>query len=269
MVARSLTHLRSPVAGVALAALLPMLAAAPAHAASLGLDQRCYVAGETAAVSGSGFSPRVPITITRGADTITGAVSDSSGSVRKTFLVPDITSGLAETQVEVSASDGVTSSHAYLNIATVGAAFTPTAGDPQTLRVSHSVSGFGLAEVKPSIYLHYVSPTAQKTPKSTTKTPATTTSAATSGGTNGFRLQTTSPTTPQATPADPPGVKSIRLGQLRGPCGVLRTSPRKLFPFKAEKGQWLLQYDTRPHYTKGTTNSPFLWVSSKVTVKGS
>ena len=47
---------------------------------------------------------------------------------------------------------------------------------------------------------------------------------------------------------------------------MLKTSPRKLFPFKAEKGTWLLQYDTRPLYTKGTTSSVFYWVARKVTI---
>lgn len=222
-----------------------------AQAATLGLDQRCYVAGEQASVSGSGFTPKAPITLTRGGDPITGALTDNSGAVRGQLLVPDVGFGLVESQVEVVASDGTTSARALLNIARVGAAFTPTTGDPRTLRVSHVISGFGLAETKPSIYLHYVSPAAQKvvTKPTTTKTPRA------GGGTT-------------TTMVDAPGVKSIRLGQLRGPCGVLRTSPRKLFPFKTTPGKWRLQYDTRPLYTRGTATSSFLWVSQSFTIDG-
>ena len=62
--------------------------------------------------------------------------------------------------------------------------------------------------------------------------------------------------------------ETIRLGQLRGPCGVLKTSPRRLFPFKAATGEWLLQYDTRPRYTRGTSTSTFLWSSRKITIAG-
>ena len=62
-------------------------------------------------------------------------------------------------------------------------------------------------------------------------------------------------------------VGDLRLGQLRGPCGVLRTSPRRLFPFKTTPGKWLLQYDTRPLYTRGTTASTFLWVAQRITIE--
>lgn len=215
-----------------------------AHAATLGLDQHCYVAGEQASVSGSGFAPKTGVTLTRGTDPVTGATADNSGAIRGKLLVPEVAFGLVESQVEITASDGTNTAQAFLNIAKVGATFTPNTGDPKTMRVSHVVGGFGLAEVKPSIYLHYVSPEAQKvvTKPSTTKTPKP------GGGTT-------------TTMFDAPGVKSIRLGQLRGPCGVLRTSPRKLFPFKTTPGKWRLQYDTRPLYTRGTAESSFLWVS--------
>lgn len=224
-----------------------MAGAPSASAATLGLDQRCYVAGEQAAISGSGFTPRAAVALTRGVDQLTGTTADNSGAIRQTLMVPEVAFGLTESQVEVVASDGTSSARAFLNIATVGATFAPTTGEPRTLSVSHSISGFGLAEVKPSIYLHYVSPAAQRMPAK----PSTTTTK--TGGTT--------------TPVDPPGVKTIRLGQLRGPCGVLKTSPRKLFPFKAANGDWLLQYDTRPRYTRGTSNSTFLWASRKVTIK--
>lgn len=248
-VVRSFAHPRSAVrrTGLAACAVGAALGALPAGAAAatLGLDQRCYVAGEQATISGSGFTARAPVTLTRGTEQIAGATADNSGAIRQTLMVPEVAFGLVESQVEVVAADGTSTAHAFLNIATVGASFTPATGDPRTLSVSHVISGFGLAEIKPSIYLHYVSPAAQRTPvkSSTTKT----------GG--------------AAAPSDPPGVKTIRLGQLRGPCGVLRTSPRKLFPFKAENGQWLLQYDTRPRYTRGTSSSAFLWSSRKVTIK--
>lgn len=227
----------------------PLLAVPGAHAATLGLDQRCYVAGERASISGSGFAPRTAVTVNRGTEPVASATADNSGAVRGTLLVPEVSFGLVESQVEVVATDGSNSARALLNIAKVGAAFTPSSGDPRTLRVSHVVSGFGLAEDKPSIYLHYVSPEAQKV---VTK-PTTTKVMKSGGGTT-------------TTQVDAPGVKSIRLGQLRGPCGVLRTSPRRLFPFKVTAGKWRLQYDTRPLYTKGTSSSSFLWVGQTYTV---
>lgn len=242
------THARRFVAASLLIAT-PLAGAASARAGTLGLDQRCYVAGEQASFSGSGFTPRTAVTVNRTTEPVASATADNSGAIRGKLLVPEVEFGMVESQVEVTATDGTNSARALLNIAKVGATFTPTTGDPKTLRVSHVVSGFGLAEDKPSIYLHYVSPEAQKvvTKPTTTKVPKT------GGGTT-------------TTQVDAAGVKSVRLGQLRGPCGVLRTSPRRLFSFKVTPGKWRLQYDTRPLYTKGTSTSSFLWVSQSVTI---
>lgn len=237
---------------------MALMVPATASAATLGLDQRCYVTGEQAGLSGSGFTPRTAITVTRDSETVPAptAITDNSGAFRNNLLVPEVPGGLVESQVEVTATDGASTARAFLNIARVSAEFAPTTGDLRTLRVSHVVSGFGLAEDRPSIYVHYVSPAAQKATKSAT-TPTTVTASA---GTK------TGGSTVMA--ADPPGVKTVRLGLLRGPCGVLRTSPRKLFPFKTTDGTWLLQYDTRPRYTKGTPSSTFLWIARKVTIAG-
>jgi hypothetical protein len=247
-----------PARLVAIAAASASLAAPSiAGAATLGLDQRCYVTGEQAWISGSGFAPRSPITVTRGTDVVPtpAATADNSGAFRRTLLVPEVPGGLVEGQIEVSATDGTATARTFLNIARVTASFSPTEGDLRTLRVSHVVSGFGLAEDRPSIYIHYVSPAAQK---------ATQKSVATGGTSTLSAQQKTGGSTVAA--ADPPGVRTYRLGLLRGPCGVLRTSPRKLFPFKTTTGTWLLQYDTRPRYTRGTAGSSFLWVARKVTV---
>ncbi|MBO9533521.1 MAG: hypothetical protein J7513_11155 [Solirubrobacteraceae bacterium] len=242
--------------GVLLFAVLP--AAAPA--ATLGLDQRCYVTGEQAAISGSGFLPTTSLVLTRGGDTLSPVPSDNSGAFRGTIAVPAIPSDVIETQVEVTATDGTSTAHSYLNITRGIASFTPTVGDLRTLRVRHTVSGFGLSESRPSVYLHYVSPAAQVAQKKSADAAARSRAGATLSN-----VQKTGGSTVAA--ADPAGVKTIRLGQLRGPCGVLRTSPRKLFPFKVTDGTWLIQYDTNPRYVAGTSSSSFFWVARKVTIK--
>lgn len=267
---------RSPGAAVfALLACLAVALPATASAASLGLDQRCYVAGETASVSGSGFAAGAPVGLTLAEAALPQAKSDASGSIRAKFAVPAVAFGLVESQVEIGASDGSTQARAMLNIVNAGASFEPTTGDPRTMRVRHVVSGLGLSATRPSVYLHYVSPSARKAErargarssqrrgaaarvqtKQTTNKPAApkTTSKPSGGGSAGL-------------PPNPPGVRSIRVGLLRGPCGVLRTSPRKLFPFKPAAGRWELQYDTNPRYVRGTSTSAYYWVRKVVTVK--
>lgn len=240
------------VAVLATAAALPLVPAS-AQAATLGLDQRCYVAGEQASLSGSGFAARSSVNVTRDGNQLLTATADNSGSMRGTKIqVPQVPEGLVESQTEVTATDGTSSAKAMMNVVRLGATFSPQDGNFRTLRVSHVISGFGLSETKPSIYLHYVSPTAQKAAVPATQQQ---TGSSKSGGT----------TTKSQTQ---PGVKTIRIGLLRGPCGVLRTSPRRLFPFKAETGKWRLQYDTRPRYAKGTASSSFFWVASTVKISG-
>jgi hypothetical protein len=256
---RSVPRRLAPVAVAAASLVAPALA----PAATLGLDQRCYVSGEQAGISGSGFLPGTTLTLERGTDTVPDTLTDNSGAFRRTLLVPEIGTDVIETQVHVSASDGTSTAHSYLNITRTLATFTPQDGDLRTLRARHIVSGFGLSEVRASVYLHYVSPEAQRVAKRATA----------SGGATGAAARVTTPLSSSVktggstvAAADPAGVKSIRLGLLRGPCGVLRTSPRKLFPFKAASGTWLLQYDTNPRYVPGTTASTFYWVARKVTI---
>ncbi|MFT4035593.1 MAG: hypothetical protein QM679_08465 [Patulibacter sp.] len=240
-------------------ALAPSVAApAGASGATLGLDQRCYVSGEQAALSGSGFLSAANLTLTRGSDAITGVATDNSGAFRRQLLVPEIPDDTIETQIEVAASDGSSTARAYLNVTRTVATFDPTDGDLRTLRVRHLISGFGLSESSPSVYLHYVSPVAQLAAKKQ--------SAAASRAAAGATLASVKTGGSTVAISEPPGVKTVRLGLLRGPCGVLRTSPRKLFPFQAQSGTWLLQYDTNARYVAGTSSSSFYWIARKVTI---
>lgn len=62
--------------------------------------------------------------------------------------------------------------------------------------------------------------------------------------------------------------KTYRLGSGNGPCGSLRTSRRRLFPFRAGRGAWKLQFDTRSGYRRGTSKSTFLYYTLGVNISG-
>lgn len=256
----------SGAATVGATLIVASLAASTAHAATLGLDERCYVAGEQASLSGSGFLSQSSVAVTLDGSPLLSAVADNSGAIRGTKIrVPQVAEGEVESQSEVVATDGARTARALMNVVRLGAEFTPQQGNFRTLKVRHVVSGFGLSETRPSIYLHYVSPSvvaAEAREAKQTKRDAANRQAA-------RRLRVTSQTTKAGgsrVPAKQPGIKTIRLGLLRGPCGVLRTSPRRLFPFKAESGTWRLQYDTSPRYTRGTAKSSFFWVAQTVKI---
>jgi hypothetical protein len=62
--------------------------------------------------------------------------------------------------------------------------------------------------------------------------------------------------------------RTVRLGRAQGVCGeIARTSRRKLFPFRAERGTWHLQFDTRKRYRRGKLGVNFLYYTIGVTIK--
>jgi hypothetical protein len=61
--------------------------------------------------------------------------------------------------------------------------------------------------------------------------------------------------------------RDVRLGTALGTCGVIRkTRARHLFPFPAERGRWILQFDTNKTYTRATSKSPYIWVRKPVEI---
>ena len=63
--------------------------------------------------------------------------------------------------------------------------------------------------------------------------------------------------------------RDVRLGTALGTCGKIRkTRLRHLFPFAAERGRWILQFDTNKTYERATAKSKFIWVRKPVEVFG-
>jgi hypothetical protein len=206
--------------------LVAALAFAPAaNAATLTTDTRCYQETQDVVVSGTGFTPSGTVSITRDGVPFGTANADGAGSFQAKFPAAELPRDEREGVTALAATD------AALNAATVRyrttkvyADFTPDAGDPKTLTVRFTVSGFGLLRRHASVYLHYISP--------------------------GRKLR-----------------RTVRLGTALGTCGVIRTTrERHLFPFPAERGRWILQFDTNKTYTRATSKSPYIWVRKPVEI---
>ena len=61
--------------------------------------------------------------------------------------------------------------------------------------------------------------------------------------------------------------RDVRLGTALGTCGKIRASrERHLFPFPAERGRWVLQFDTNKTYTRATSKSKYIWVRKPVEI---
>lgn len=61
--------------------------------------------------------------------------------------------------------------------------------------------------------------------------------------------------------------RTVRLGTATGVCGRIdRTRERHLFPFEAERGKWILQFDTRRQYERATSRRRTPWVRKPVQI---
>lgn len=66
---------------------------------------------------------------------------------------------------------------------------------------------------------------------------------------------------------DGTAARTIRLGLSTGVCGAIRqTKLRRLFPFDAAKGVWILQFDTRSKYERATFKRRTPWVRKPVEI---
>lgn len=62
--------------------------------------------------------------------------------------------------------------------------------------------------------------------------------------------------------------RTVRLGTARGTCGLItRTRLRRLFGFSAQRGRWVLQFDTNRTYRRANQSSKFIWVRKPVRVR--
>ncbi len=66
---------------------------------------------------------------------------------------------------------------------------------------------------------------------------------------------------------DGTAARTIKLGTATGVCGAItQTRERRLFPFAASKGVWILQFDTRSKYERATSKRRTPWVRKPVEI---
>ncbi|MBA3747163.1 MAG: hypothetical protein H0W96_06665 [Solirubrobacterales bacterium] len=208
------------------ATLAATLAAAPAaHAATLSTDANCYQETQDVVLTGTAFAPMTAVAISQDGAAFGTADTDGSGAFRRKFAAPELPRRVREQVFTLTGTDTAlnTISTRY-RTTKIFADFTPDSGDPKTLTVRFSVNGFGLLKRRPSVYLHYVSPSGK------------------------IR-------------------RDVRLGTAVGTCGkITKTRERHLFPFPAERGRWVLQFDTNKTYRRATSESNYIWVRKPVEI---
>lgn len=211
---------------VLLLVLAATLAAAPvAAAATLSTDTSCYQETQDVVVSGAGYASKDTVAIARDGMAFGTAETDAAGAFQVKFPAPELPRGKREQVFTLTATDAaLNTAEVRYRTSKVFADFTPDSGNPKTLQVRFSVSGFGLLRAHPTIYLHYVSPSGKVR-------------------------------------------RSVRLGTAHGTCGKIpQTRRRHLFPFAAQRGRWVLQFDTSKTYSRATSKSEYIWVRKPVEI---
>ena len=210
-----------------MAAVLAALSAAPAQAATLTVEKPCYRATDPAGdlvLAGSGFTPSGLVLLGSGDTTIGSAVADAKGNFRQKYQIPtppETGRNARDSQFTFSATDNTDTSIAAsvtFRTAQVFGDYNPGESlHPNTVRVRFSAFGFAA----------------------------------------GFAAGTPAPTV-YVHYVSPNGRHklTVSLGRGSGVCGsIAKTKLRRLFPFKARRGTWTLQFDTRKVYKKASGSS--------------
>ena len=148
-----------------LAAALPLallLLPAAAHAATVQADRACYLETPqtTVTINGNGYTPAQPYAVTLDGTALTGGAGtmDAGGTMQGAFNPPALTAAQNQRTFTVGVSSAGVAATTQFTVTRFKAGFTPSQGDPATLKVRFSVFGFSLAAPNPDVYLHYVTP---------------------------------------------------------------------------------------------------------------
>lgn len=191
------------------------VAPAAAGAATLRTDARCYLQGAPLRMNATGLTPNAPLTVALDGQTLryrNGSTpsADAAGSFASSFAVPALAPGLTQLRHALSVSDGTHRPRTRFTVTRpAGADFEPASGNPRTLRARFSVWGFALASGGRITHMR-------------------------------VWLHWIAPN--GSVRANAP------LGTTRGDCGALTTAPRRVFPFSAQTGRWVLVFDTHARY---------------------
>jgi hypothetical protein len=145
----------APALGAAVLALA--LAAPGAHAkARITLDPACYLSNEQGVLNGSGFKPNASWTAKLGgAKRLGSGRTDGRGRLRARFTAPAYRGTSGTRQYKLSVTDGPNVATVPFLMTPLDASFSPTSGDPRTLRVRWRVLGLG---PRRGVYVHYIRP---------------------------------------------------------------------------------------------------------------
>lgn len=131
---------------------------APAHA-SVRTALPCYLPEQTVRISGSGFSPSATYSVILDRVALGPGTVAPDGTIAGSLSSGKLAPGTHERRHRLQVTDGANIGRVGFSTTAFDALFTPSAGNPRTLRVSFAVYGIGLGHNGPTaVYLHYLDP---------------------------------------------------------------------------------------------------------------
>lgn len=130
--------------------------AAPAGArARIALTPRCFLSNEEGALRGSGFRPDGQWTAKLSGKPVGTGRLDGRGRLRASFTSPVYHGTTGTRELTLAVTDGTHVARTTFLMTPLNASFSPSTGDPRTLRVRWRVLGLG---PRRGVYVHYVRP---------------------------------------------------------------------------------------------------------------
>ncbi|MFL5818570.1 MAG: hypothetical protein ACJ76L_13340 [Conexibacter sp.] len=214
--------LRRAAIGAALAYALALAAASPVLAApaTLTTDARCYLQGAPLRMTANGLTPNAPLTVALDGTQLSYGdgstpTADAAGSFVSSFTTPVLAPGVPQQRHVLAVGDGRRRPKTRFTVT------RPEGGDFQPSSGNPST-----LRARFRVWGFALSAGAERV---------------------SVWLHWVSPSGRVR--------RSAALGNTGGDCGALTTAPRRVFPFDAEAGRWVLVLDTSRRY-RVQTNGP-------------
>jgi hypothetical protein len=154
------------LAAVVVIALLARAAGAPpasaAQSATIATGKSCYLVGQAARLTGSGFVATRIYTVTIDGIYFGQSTTSTAGAFAISVHPGGLPAGAPQHVDHLQVSDGTNLAETTFTVTrSLGARFLTSRGNPQTVRGRFQVWGFSLGGVARPVYVHYVNPSGQ------------------------------------------------------------------------------------------------------------
>ena len=127
--------------------------------AILKTELPCYLPDQTVQIAGRGYRPSATYSVILDRAALGPGTARADGTIAGSLSSGALAPRAHEIRHRLQVTDGANIGRAAFSTTAFDAEFSPSAGNPRTLRVSFSVYGIGLGHSGPAtVYVHYLDP---------------------------------------------------------------------------------------------------------------